>query len=111
MILLQNDKLQEATEQLTSICNEQKTLGVTDEALFHLALLQLSPEPDKIRIQKSRAFLKKIQDDFPTSPWAGQARAFDRLIVKIGSRIDEAATLKRDLQKLKKLDLELERGR
>jgi outer membrane protein assembly factor BamD (BamD/ComL family) len=111
LLLLQNEKLQEASDRLTLISNEPKIPGVTDEALFHLALLQLCPEPDKAKIQKARTTLRRLQDDFPTSRWAAQGRQLDRLLVKIAARIDEAATIKRDMQKLKKLDMDLERGR
>lgn len=107
--LIKKDEVGAAVDILTRICSEQSVMGVTDEAMFRLALLQLGSDMDKPKIAKAKQTLKRLEDEYPASPWAAQAKHLDPLLGKMALKIDESLYLKRDLMRLKNLDLELDR--
>jgi len=102
--LLQKKEVPAAMELLTAITNEQGVADVTDEALFRLAVLNLGTDPDKGQIAKSLQLLKRLEEDYPASPWTVQAAPLQKLLA-------ETKELRRNLQKLKILDMELEQKR
>jgi outer membrane protein assembly factor BamD (BamD/ComL family) len=102
--LLQKKEVPAAMELLTAITNEQRVADVTDEALFRLALLNLGTEPDKGQIMKTLQLLKRLEEEYPASPWTVQAAPLQRLLA-------ETKELRRNLHKLKILDMELEQKR
>ncbi len=102
--LLQKKEVPAAMELLTTITTDQGVAGVTDEAMFRLALLNLGTEPDKRQIVKSLQLLKRLEEDYPASPWTVQAAPLQKLLT-------ETKELRRNLQKLKILDIELEQKR
>jgi outer membrane protein assembly factor BamD (BamD/ComL family) len=92
--------------------------GITDEALFHLALLQLKPTQERDGIPQAQRLLERLQHDFPTSPWSTQAAQLLELFNKFRSTKEHSFSLLREnrelrqsIQKLKEIDLELEQKR
>ncbi len=102
--LLQKKEVPAAMELLTAITTEQGVADVTDEALFRLALLNIGAEPDKGKIVKTLQLLKRLEAEYPASAWAVQAAPLQKLLA-------ETIELRRNLQKLNILDMELEQKR
>lgn len=129
-MLLEDNRVRAAKEILTDISNEKGTPGVTDEALFHLALLNLEPGGQKILTKRAGRNLDKLLQEYPTSLWKSHAITLKGVIDAYDLSLEENAEqektirnlksshqslgrenreLRQDLEKLKKLDLELER--
>jgi cell division protein FtsB len=129
-ILLENNSTSAAKKTLTEISNASPVPGVTDEALFRLALLELETGQQKITTDKAEKDLTKLLGKFSSSSWRTHATALKGLMDNYDSALQEKAELERtvknlknsnasltkentemrqDLEKLKKLDLELER--
>jgi hypothetical protein len=123
----QNRKLESAREKLaaedrnaaasifTEIVNAPPEKGVTDEALFQLALLQLKPNQERDGIPQAQRLLERLQHEFSDSPWSTQAAQLLELFGKFRSTKEHSSTLLREnrelrqsIQKLKDIDLELE---
>jgi cell division protein FtsB len=60
-----------AVKMLTAICSASSVPGVTDEALFRLALLLM--EPGSPTSGQGHRLMMRLQKEYPTSPWAVQA--------------------------------------
>jgi hypothetical protein len=111
-----------ATKVLTAICNSSSTPGVTDEALFRLAVLSLKPTAEKPASPQGHNLLKRLKKEYPASPWTVQATPLLELIgvaeelrhqnrnfkTTNQSLTKEINELNRNLEQLKHLDLELE---
>lgn len=110
-----------AAKLLATICDAQAVPGVTDEALFRLALLALKPaEKDS---SHAHELLSKLQKDFPTSQWSIQSaplmelmsgteelRRQNRSCKNLNQSLSkENKELMQNIEKLKQLDLELEK--
>jgi outer membrane protein assembly factor BamD (BamD/ComL family) len=111
--------------------------GVTDEALFRLALLSLKPGTERQANGQAYQLLKRLKKEHPASPWTAQAtplidllnaadelkrqhrnlkdanQSLSREIKELNnanqSLSREIKELNRNIEKLKDLDLELER--
>lgn len=127
-----------AAQVLTHISTEPAVQGVTDEALFRLALLHLRPDLGVDGMTESEAELKRLMKVYPSGSWTSPAAKLvevidaereslkreGRLKKSIGSLTQENGRLKelnltltRDnnelrqtIQKLKDLELELGKG-
>jgi outer membrane protein assembly factor BamD (BamD/ComL family) len=127
--LLEKGDTREATNMLAAICAEPPTPGVTDEALFRLALLQLGSETEKDGPHSAHQAVDRLQREYPTSPWSKQAAPLLELLASTSdlqrtnrnlkalnlalSQQNEGLTresneLRERLERLKHLDLELE---
>jgi hypothetical protein len=84
-----------ASRILNAICSGSPTPGVTDEALFRLALLSLKPTPDRPAARQGRLLLKRLRREYPGSPWTTQAAPLVQLI----NAADELRRQNRVLQK------------
>lgn len=99
--------------------------GVTDEALFRLALLSLEENGNK-GLMRALALLERLADKYPDSIWTSQsAQLLSHLseVKALRNRLRELKTLKeinlslnrdnkemrQSLEQLKQLDLELEK--
>lgn len=60
-----------AVKMLTAVCNASPAPGVTDEALFRLALLMM--EPGSPTSGQGQRLMMRLQKEYPTSPWTVQA--------------------------------------
>ena len=127
--LLKKGDAQEATNVLAAICAEPGVPGVTDEALFRLALLRLGSETEVDEPDSARQAVERLQREYPASPWSRQAAPFLDLLASTSdllranrslkslnlslSQENEKLTaedneLRERLERLKHLDLELE---
>jgi hypothetical protein len=100
-----------ARDLLERIVHAKPLPGVTDEALFRLALLNLRDEGVKGE-PRSIVLLNRLVSEFPASIWARQAAP---LIVYLKNMRNQNLSLIRDnkdmrqsIERLKQLDLELE---
>ena len=108
---------------LEEICSHPAVPGVTDEALFRLALLSLKPSVERPASPHAQQLLKRLKKEFPASPWTVQATPLLELInsaeeLKRQNRNYRGANqslnkdvqeLNRNIEQLKHLDLELEK--
>jgi len=112
-----------AARTLGIICFGPDLPGVTDEALFRLALLSLKHVAEKPSYEQGHQLLKRLKKDYPASPWALQASQLSELLnaddelrhqnksLKAAnlSLASELKELNKNIEQLKHLDLELER--
>jgi hypothetical protein len=120
--LLEEGDVAGATKLLNAICSGHSAPGVTDEALFRLALLTLKPAPDRPVSKQGHHLLRRLKEEYPSSPWTAQAAPLMELITvdeelrhqnrslktanqSLSKKITE---LNDTIDQLKNLDLELE---
>lgn len=121
---LRTGKEQQARNLLEKVVEGAPSAGVTDEALFRLALLSLREDGVK-GLQRSQALLERLVDRYPASLWTKQsapllshlteARILRNQQRELKSLRQQNLSLSRDnremrqsLEQLKQLDLELE---
>lgn len=121
---LRAGKEQQARDLLEKVVDGAPAAGVTDEALFRLALLSLKEDGDK-GLQRSQALLERLAGKYPDSIWTRQSapllshlanvRALRNQQRELKTLRELNLTLSRDnrelrqiLEQLKQLDLELE---
>lgn len=128
-ILLQSNRPAAARKTLAEISTAPPVASVTDEALFRLALLDLETDSQKTATEKSEKSLTALLTSFSSSSWSSHAIMLKNLLEAYDSTVQEKAelektiknlknsntslskenaNLRQDLEKLKKLDLELE---
>src|SRR6185369_10983548 len=86
------------------VCDAPPVIGVTDEALFRLALLHLGDEGSKGAV-RAQALLERLREEFPQSSWTHQA-------APLATYLAGAKTLRdrqRELKTLRDLNLSLSR--
>jgi len=134
--LLERNKTADAKMTLYEITTKPAVAGVTDEALFRLALLNLEAGQQKFATTKAGKSLDSVLSKFSSSSWTPHAITLKGLlddyeiVVQEKAELDksvrnlknanaalsnanasltkENADLRQDMEKLKKLDLELE---
>jgi outer membrane protein assembly factor BamD (BamD/ComL family) len=116
---------QPAHNLLEKVVEGVPAAGVTDEALFRLALLSLKEEGAKSTL-RSQALLERLADKYPDSIWTRQSTQLLAHLVEVKALKnrqrelkmlkDQNVSLSRDnkemrqsLEQLKQLDLELEK--
>ena len=123
--LMEKGKTTAAAKELNAICTSAAVPGVTDEALFRLALLSLKPGADRPVSGQAQQLLKRLRKEYPASPWTVQAAQLNDLMnltdeLKQQNRGLKAANqslskkvseYNKVIQQLKALDLELEQNR
>jgi hypothetical protein len=111
-----------AAKQLNALCTGSAVPGVTDEALFRLALLSIRPSAERPASGHGYQLLKRLKKEYPASPWTVQATPVLELInaseeirrqnrsmkATNQSLTKEVNELNKTLEQLKHLDLELE---
>jgi len=119
-----------AAKILESICSAPAVAGVTDEALFRLALLTLKPSAERPASPQGHNLLRRLKKEFPNSAWSHQAtplielvgaaeelrrqnrnyrstnQSLTREVNDLNRNINE---LNKNIEQLKHLDLELEK--
>ena len=101
---LRAGKEQQARDLLEKIIIGAPAAGVTDEALFRLALLNLKEDGGK-GLRRAQALLERLADRYPDSLWTRQS-------APLLSHLAEDRTLRnrqRELKSLKELNLSLSR--
>lgn len=134
--LLASNKTIYAKAVLSDITTKPAVAGVTDEALFRLALLNLEAGQQRFATTKAGKSLDTVLSKFSSSSWTPHAISLKGLlddyeiVVQENAELDkslrnlknanaalsnanasltkENAELRQDMEKLKKLDLELE---
>jgi uncharacterized protein YceK/cell division protein FtsB len=128
-LLLESNRTEAAKKTLSEITRKPAVPGITDEAFFRLALLDLEAGQQKIATEKSGKDLVTILNKFKSSTWRAHAGTLKGLIDAYDITLQEKAELdkmvknlknsnasltkentdlRQDLEKLKKLDLDLE---
>jgi hypothetical protein len=114
----------QARDLLEKVVNGAPVAGVTDEALFRLALLSLKDDDSK-GFQRSQILLERLAGEYPESIWTRQSAPLLPLLAEartLRNRQRELKALKelntslsrdnrelrQSLERLKQLDLELE---
>ncbi len=119
---IQRKDTQGAARRLKAIIKQREVPGVTDEALFRLALLSLDPNREKPGSERGIQLLKRLKRDFPRSSWSIHAEPLLELVdvaedLKTQNRNlsnakesleTENRELADKLKQLKRLDIELE---
>jgi len=110
---------------LEKVVDGVPTAGVTDEALFRLALLSLKEDGGK-GILRAQALLERLADNYPDSLWTRQSAQLLTLLADVRALRNRQRELKalkeqnlslsrdnkemrQSLEQLKQLDLELEK--
>lgn len=112
-----------AARELEAICDGPPVPGVTDEALFRLALLTLKPKPERPSSTQAQHLLKRLKKEYPGSQWTslaapihdmvnaaeeqrrqnktlkGTNQALSREIAELTQRIEQLKTLDQELEK------------
>jgi hypothetical protein len=119
--LMDEGKPAKARDLLANICAGKGVEGVTDEALFRLALLRLDAGQTGDGAPRARKELERLKKEYPSSMWAPLAAQIagylaatedlnqqtDKLKESNYSLVQENKDLRQRLEKLKKLDLDL----
>ena len=136
--LQKEGKLSAAVESMKAICAEQGVPGVTDEALFRLSMLYLinGLDNDKEFMQIAQHYIERLSKEYAYSSWAGMVTPVAELLSTTAehrrqiqniinqnqalskenqslskenqSLSKENQELRQNIEKLKRLDLELE---
>jgi len=114
-----------AVKVLAVVSNSSGVAGVTDEALFRLALLSMRPATEKEGNQQALQLLKRLKKEYPASRWTVLSGPLAELLAGVEdlprqnrklknhnqSLSNEVNELHRNIKKLKRLDQELEKER
>lgn len=95
---------QKARDLLERVCEAQPISGVTDEALFRLALLDLRDEAGK-GVTRSLELLVRLRNEFPNSIWTHQGAPLASYLAGVKALRDR----QRELKSLRELNLSLSR--
>jgi hypothetical protein len=98
-----------ATGLLEEVCAEPALSGVTDEALFRLALLTIDSEPTKEEIAETLLYLDRLRKEYPDSPWTAQAAPLGDLLTDLAQKLRKTEELRRQVKSVKELNLSLSR--
>ena len=123
--LLESGDRAGAARRLTTVTEAGNLPGITDEALFLLALLDLRPAPEHDGNLRALHLLKRLGKDYPASPWTARSRQLVDLLAGLEevrrqvrnlksqnqSLTNELNELNRNIDQLKRLDQELEKKR
>jgi hypothetical protein len=124
LVYLKAGKEQQARELLERVVTLPAISGITDEALFRLALLSIREETGKVAT-RAQSLLEQLENDFPASVWTSQAAPLAAYLAgvriprdrqkEIKTLRDHNLSLSRDIrelrqtiERLKSLDMELD---
>ena len=83
------------------------------QALFRLARLEVSPESPLRNYRQAHDHFDRLVKDYPDSPYAADAQAWRDTLGQLLTREQEAARIRQDMERLKRVErrLEQEKGR
>ncbi|MDD2580612.1 MAG: tetratricopeptide repeat protein [Desulfuromonadaceae bacterium] len=116
---LQTGKTRQARELLERVIAAPASSGLTDEALFRLALLHLNDEAGKWPA-RSLALLERLKKEYPRSSWTYQSAPLTAYLSGVqASHIRdheqnlllqrENKALRQNIERLKNLDMEMDK--
>lgn len=107
-----------AARELTAVTEGGGGAGVTDEALFRLALLSLRLPGEREGNLHGLQLLRRLKKEYPASPWTVQSSHLLELLSGVEELRRQNRNLKgevnelnRNIDQLKRLDQELEKQR
>jgi hypothetical protein len=100
-MLIEGKKLAAAKDVLSSLTQDAVIKGVTDEALFRLALLNLEPGEHSIATRKAGQSLDKLLSDYPSSPWRSHAASLRGLLDAYDTAVEERNSLEQSVRSLR----------
>ncbi len=106
---LQKGNPYNAARLLKQICAEKGVPGITDEALFRLALLSIDTELDRNNIATTLKLLGRLQNEYPDSAWTAQAAPVADFLDEHTEKLQKAQELRRQVRSYKDLNLSLAR--
>lgn len=106
---LQKNNPYRATRLLKQICAEKGIPGVTDEALFRLALLSINTDLDRENVTTTFKLLERLQKEYPDSAWTAQAGPLADFLGEHAAKLQKAQELSRQVKSYKDLNLSLAR--
>ncbi len=93
-MLQKKEKTAEAVTLLTKITEDPGVSGVTDEALFRLAILRLSSGFDADNLEQSKRFLVKLKKNYPASSWSLPALSLTEFLELSDKALQQGMKLK-----------------
>ncbi len=127
---LRTGDLRQSHELLEQVVNAPPVAGITDEALFRLALVQLAEEGTGTRgTPRSVSLLESLQKQYPLSQWTPQAAILltwlgelknsrerdrehiNRLMRENRELLRDNRELRQNIERLKNIDLDIEKKR
>jgi hypothetical protein len=121
-----------ARDLLVQVVSEGARDNVHARALYNLARLQVDPRSGVRDYRAAQLAFKRLRTEYPNSEWESEARAWEAVLTDLAAREaevvareaqvaardadvarlrNEAAKVGADLQRLKRMDLNLERRR
>jgi outer membrane protein assembly factor BamD (BamD/ComL family) len=84
---------------------------VRAQALHTLGQLQVDPKSPVRDYRAARRTFERLVTDYPQSPWTPEARAWRAVLLELERRDADTVRLREDLDRLKELDMNMERRR
>jgi len=100
-----------ARELYEQVIREHPSSSWAARALFGLARLLVTPDSPIRDYWQAHLYFGRLLVEYPESPRAGEARAWREALGQLLAREEEAARIRHDLERLKKIDKELETRR
>jgi len=97
-----------AQQLYRQIIREYPASPLTAQALFQLARLYMTPESPIRDYREAYRYFDQLLIEYPKSPNAAEARAWREALRELLARAQEAARVRQDLERLKKIDKERE---
>lgn len=107
--LLEKGDTSGAARLLQEVVAAKGVPGVTDEAIFRLALLTVPTELEQDEIGQAAKLLDRLQREYPKSPWTAQSVGLADFLTGLPRRVQAASELRRQLKTLRDLNLSLTR--
>ena len=92
-------------QKVISLCDDSPP---GDEALFNAGVIYAHHGYSRRDLQKSADFFKKLQRNFPHSPFAGRAKVFTGMLHDNERLKREIEALNKAIRKTKQVDMEIE---
>lgn len=109
--LAQNGDHAAARDLYQQVIREHPASPWAARALFRLARLLVTPDSPVRDYRQAYRYFDRLLVEYPESPQVGEARAWREALAQLLAREQEATRIQQDLERLKKIDKELERRR
>ena len=107
--LIERGNTEKAATILAAIVATAGIPGITDEALFRLGLLTVPSDLEREEISSALKYLERLQKEYPISPWSTQAASVTEFLANAPRHLQTTTELRRQLKSLKDLNLSLTR--